>query len=119
MSALPDGLTGHWLMIRAENNGEDSSDLAPLKVVLRLEGGSYHVSFGGDLADRGGVAHPAPGALHLTGTEGPNTGRTIPCIFQLMGDRLRICYGLDGTAPEKFTAPAGSGRYLVTYRRHA
>lgn len=119
MSTLPEGLTGHWLMIRAENNGEGAAEVIDLKIVLRLDAAGYHVEFAGEFADRGHVAHPAPGALHLTGTAGPNAGRTIPCIFQLVGDRLRICYGLGGTPPEKFAAPAGSGHYLVTYRRHA
>jgi len=42
----------------------------------------------------------------------------ISAIYQLMGDRLRICYALDGTAPLDFKTAPNSRRYLVTYRRH-
>jgi hypothetical protein len=38
-------------------------------------------------------------------------------LFQLVGDRLRICYGMDGTAPTGFVSPPGSTHYLATYRR--
>ncbi|MCX6934148.1 MAG: TIGR03067 domain-containing protein, partial [Verrucomicrobia bacterium] len=55
--------------------------------------------------------------LTLRGTEGPNAGRSIPAIYQVRGDLLRICYGLDGTAPTAFVSPPGSQLYLVTYRR--
>jgi NAD(P)-dependent dehydrogenase (short-subunit alcohol dehydrogenase family) len=46
-----------------------------------------------------------------------NAGRSIRAIFQLKGDLIRICYGLDGTTPTAFHSPAGSAHYLATYRR--
>lgn len=114
-------------MIRAETDGGFSSELVDLRIHLELsadsptdtlaKAGTYIVRFAGQVADRGTFALPAPGTLALTGTEGPNAGRTIPAIFQLVGDRLRICYGLDGTPPTAFTAPAGQPRYLATYKR--
>ncbi len=110
-------LTGTWEMIRAESGGEHSLELLALRVELELAATRYTVRFGGEIADRGTLAIASSSALTLTGTEGPNLGRTIPCLYQIAGDRLRICYGMDGTAPEKFARPAGSSHYLVTYRR--
>ena len=110
-------LTGTWEMIRAESGGEHSLELLALRVELQLTATRYTVRFGGEIADRGTLAMASPTAFTLTGTEGPNLGRTIPCLYQLAGDRLRICYGIDGTAPEKFASPAGCSHYLATYRR--
>lgn len=115
-------LTGTWEMIRAELAGADSPDLLALKVRLELTASAYTVRFADQVADRGTVTHhpgATPAALTLVGAAGPNAGRTIPCIYQLVGDRLRVCYGLDGTAPTAFATAAGSPHYLATYRRKA
>ena len=109
-------LAGTWEMIRAEQNGADSPELVALRVELELTADSYLVRFAGKLADRGTYSLADP-ALTLTGTEGPNHGRTIPCLFELAGDNLRVCYGLDGSAPTAFATTAGAPHYLATYRR--
>ncbi len=113
-------LHGIWEMVRAESGGEPSSDLLALRVELRLTAETYQVHFAGELADQGTFSR-GPDTPHasliLLGGHGPNAGRTIPCIYQLVGDRLRVCYGLDGTTPTAFASPAGSTHYLATYRR--
>ena len=112
-------LHGVWEMIRAESGGEPSTDLLALRVELHLTAETYQVHFAGELADQG-TYRRAPADPHATllllGAKGPNAGRTIPCIYQLVGDRLRVCYGLDGTTPTEF-ATAGTSHYLATYRR--
>lgn len=114
-------LHGIWEMIRAESGGEPSTDLLALRVELHLTADTYHVHFAGELADQGTYSR-APSDAHATllllGAKGPNAGRTIPCIYQLVGDRLRVCYGLDGITPTEF-ATAGTSHYLATYRRKA
>jgi uncharacterized protein (TIGR03067 family) len=113
-------LQGIWEMIRAESAGEPSSDLLALRVELHLGAETYHVHFAGELADQGTYsrADSEPHATFiLIGEKGPNAGRTIPCIYQLAGNRLRVCYGLDGTTPTAFATTAGSPHYLATYRR--
>lgn len=110
-------LDGRWEMVRAESAGENSPDLLELKVHLELRADNYTVTFAGQVADRGVVTLDSPGQLTLVGLEGPNHGRTIPCIFQQVGDRLRVCYGLDGLRPGEFKTTAGQSRYLATYRR--
>jgi uncharacterized protein (TIGR03067 family) len=120
MSEVPAGLTGTWEMIRAESAGEPSPDLIPLRVELQLTADTYAFHLAGEIADRGTYAVMAAQphhALALCGTLGPNNGRTIPCIYQLAGDRLRICYGLDENLPSDFKTTADSQLYLATYRR--
>ena len=107
-------------MIRGELAGEAAPELVLECTRLRLAAGTYEVEFAGAVAARGTSAE-SPAAEHRTlalqGEAGPNAGRTIPCIFQLVGDRLRVCYGLDGVLPGRFEAASGQSRYLVTYRR--
>ena len=113
-------LHGIWEMIRAESGGEPSSELLALRVELHLSVDTYAVHFAGELADQGTYSRTSSEphtTLLLFGAQGPNAGRTIPCIYQLVGDRLRVCYGLDGTTPTTFATTAGSAHYLAIYRR--
>lgn len=113
---MPPGLEGIWELVRAERDGEDSTELLGLRIELELTADRYFVRCAGELADRGSCA-VAGHALSMIGAEGPNQGREIPAIFQQVGNRLRICYGLDGRPPAAFETSAGSQRYLALYRR--
>ena len=107
-------------MVRAELAGEAAPDLVVEHMNVRLADGSYEVSYGGEVSDRGTYVENATSphrTLVLHGIAGANAGRTIPCIFQLMGDRLRVCYGLDGVLPSSFATVTGDQRYLAVYRR--
>lgn len=119
-SAVVNPLDGTWQMIRAEMAGEVAPDLVTSQMQVRLLGGTYEVSFGGEISDRGTYLEasvPSRQTLVLQGVAGVNAGRTIPCIYQLVGDRLRVCYGLDGVLPAEFSTRVGDARYLAVYRR--
>ncbi len=113
-------LQGRWAIVKAEFAGEAMPGLVAEKTEFELSAGDYVVRFDRQVADRGRYILGAT-RLHrgmtLMGSEGPNAGRTIPAIYQLVGDRLRICYGIDGQMPAGFATSAGSSLYLVTYRR--
>lgn len=111
-------LPGHWRPIRAELDGEPAPDIALEQMELRLTAEAYAVHFGGQLHDGGSVVATGT-TLLMKAVHGPHAGRVISAIYQLAGDRLRVCYGLDGSAPTEFKTAPGSARYLVTYRRHA
>jgi uncharacterized protein (TIGR03067 family) len=120
MSSLTfEHLHGTWQMIRAELAGEPAHPLLVENTTLEITSARYYVRYDREIADRGHIAladgEPHP-QLTLRGTEGPNAGRSIPAIYQRRGDLLRICYGLDGSAPTAFASHAGSQLYLVTYR---
>jgi uncharacterized protein (TIGR03067 family) len=114
-------LEGKWQMLRAEMAGEVAPELLAARTEVRLGAGVYEVWFGGERADRGSYREDEAAAgfrtLTLTGTDGQNAGRVIRGIFQLMGNRLRVCYGLDGQRPDDFSTRQGDQRYLATYRR--
>jgi uncharacterized protein (TIGR03067 family) len=109
-------IQGTWHPIRAELDGQAAPELALERMELVFSESGYSVSFAGTVHDRGAVTY-TDSTLILTAHHGPNSGRIIPAIYQLAGDRLRICYGLGGDAPTAFQTTTGSQRYLVTYRR--
>ena len=109
-------LLGHWRPVRAELDGQAAPALALERMMFILSEDGYSVSFAGEIYDRGSFTHTDT-TLCMTAQQGPHDGRVISAIYQLVGDRLRVCYSLDGTAPLHFKTEPGSQRYLVTYRR--
>lgn len=111
-------LEGVWEMVRAELSGEAAPEVVVQNTILELAADEYRVRFRGEVMDQGSFEPAAaPATLLLRGTTGPNSGRSIPCLFQINGDRLRICYGLDGSQPNAFKTSAGEARYMATYRK--
>ena len=113
-------LAGRWQIVKAELAGEAMPAFVAEKVEVELTAVTYTVRFAGEIGDRGTYTLGTAGefkTLLLAGVEGSNAGRTIPAIYQLTGHRLRVCYGLDGAAPDAFVTTAGQPRYLATYRR--
>lgn len=112
-------IEGIWQMVRAELAGEAAPDSMAEQTELELRAGAYAVRFAGHESDRG---HYEIGerigfeTLVFKGEGGTNAGRTMACIFQIKGDRLRICYGLDGILPNGFST-AGERSYSATYKR--
>jgi uncharacterized protein (TIGR03067 family) len=109
-------LHGKWRPVRAELDGQAAPALALERMEFTLSAHGYSVSFGGEIYDRGSFTHSET-TLCMTAQQGPHDGRVISAIYQLVGDRLRVCYALDGTAPQEFKTAPGSQRYLVTYHR--
>ena len=120
MSALPaptPSLSGTWLPVRAELDGELAPELALTRMELLLDASAgYAIRFGGETHDSGTFVSSET-TLTFTATAGHHPGRIVPALYQLAGNRLRICFGLAGILPDAFTTAANSGRYLVTYRR--
>jgi uncharacterized protein (TIGR03067 family) len=115
-----DAMQGTWLPVSAELAGEKFPDEVRQTIKLAVEGDKYTVTVGKDV-DRGTVkwdASARPKALDITGTDGPNKGKTILAIYELDGDTLRVCYDLSGKSrPTEFETKADTQLFLVTYKR--
>jgi uncharacterized protein (TIGR03067 family) len=115
-----DAVQGTWLPSAAELGGKPFPDEVRKTIKLVIKDGRYTVTVGKQ-ADRGTVKlNPAakPKALDITGTDGPNKGKTILAIYELDGDTLRICYDLGGkNRPREFKTREGTQLFLVTYKR--
>ena len=113
-------LQGNWKPAAAELAGRPMAGEVLQTISLKLDQGKYEV-FVGEHPDRGTYTIDAatlPKSMTVTGTEGPNQGRTFPAIYELNGDTLRICYDLSGVKrPTEFKSLTGTKLYLVTYVR--
>jgi uncharacterized protein (TIGR03067 family) len=110
----PEGL---WQPVYAELDGEEAPRMALEKMELQLVAGKYAVRFGGEISDQGTYEIHAK-CITLTGTGGPNEGRSIPSIFKFVNENmLSICYGLGGKRPLRFKTGPDQQLYLVNYQR--
>jgi uncharacterized protein (TIGR03067 family) len=113
-------LQGTWLPVKAELGGKPMSDELLKTVVLKLNKDNYETTVAGE-ADNGTWTvdvSTKPKGMTVNGVIGPNAGRTFPCIYEIQGDTLRICYDLSGARrPTEFKTQAGTKLYLVTYNR--
>src|SRR5260221_4964176 len=111
---------GTWKPVKAELAGQPMADAVMKSISLKLDHGKYEV-FVGDAPDRGTYTLDSttkPKSMTITGTEGPNNGKTFPAIYEVQADTLRICYDLSGAKrPTEFKTMAGTKLYLVTYIR--
>ena len=115
---------GTWLPTKAELGGQPMPDAVLKTIRLELDNGKY-VAYVGDEPDKGTYTldpTSTPKGMTITGTEGPNQGKTFPAIYELgrdeTGDTLRICYDLSGAKrPAEFKSVVGTKLYLVTYSR--
>ncbi len=111
---------GSWKPVSAELAGQPMPEAVLKTISLKLADGKYE-AMGGGHPDYGTYSLDAavqPKGMTVTGTNGPNQGKTFPCIYELNGDTLRICYDLSGSKrPAEFKTVAGTKLYLVTYHR--
>jgi len=111
-------LAGTWKVDAATLTGNDATDMLKA-AVLTIEEGKYKLVFGG--TDAGTLTiDPAkkPKTMMIVGTDGPNKGKTIPAIYEIDGDTLKLCYALGGKeAPTEFKSTAENKALLITYKR--
>jgi uncharacterized protein (TIGR03067 family) len=123
LGAVDDGkkeaIEGVWLPSKAVMGGQEMPEEVRKTIRLELEGDEYVLTLG-PATDKGTFKlDPAasPKALDITGTDGPNKGKTILAIYERDGDTLRICYDLTGkTRPTEFKSEQGKPDFLVEYQ---
>jgi uncharacterized protein (TIGR03067 family) len=113
-------IQGTWLPATAEFGGKMFPDEVRKTIKLVVKDDKYTVTTG-KVVDQGTIKlNPAakPKALDITGTDGPNKGKTILAIYERDGDTLRICYDLSGKGrPSEFKSKEGTQLFLVSYKR--
>ncbi len=115
----PHAIEGTWAAVRLEYAGEAAPDMVLEKTEVVFRDGSYTVRFGGETSFHGSYTISGD-TLHIVGRRDPGEPvLAIRGIYQLVGNRLRICLGMDGVAPENFATTTNSQHYLGTYRRIA
>jgi uncharacterized protein (TIGR03067 family) len=113
-------LNGTWIPSEAELDGEKMPEQVTKTIKLILKDEKYTVTVG-EQVDEGTATldvESDPKGLEIKGTKGPNEGKTIPAIYELKDDVLKVCYNLEGKdRPKEFKTTAGSKLFLVTYKK--
>lgn len=113
-------LEGKWTPVSGELAGAKFPEAQLKTITLMLADGKYTVTIA-DKVDVGTYKiDPAakPKSIDITGTEGPNKGKTITAIYELDKDTLRVCYNLSGKdRPTEFTSSKEKPFFLVVYQR--
>jgi uncharacterized protein (TIGR03067 family) len=117
-------MAGDWAPVLMQLNGKKQPASVLKSIKLSINGDKYSTVTGLD-QDEGTLALDAtkePRQMDITSSVGENKGKPIPCIYELKGNELRICYGLNGTArPADFKSGDDEKGVvlLMTYKRAA
>jgi uncharacterized protein (TIGR03067 family) len=113
-------LDGTWLPVSGELAGEKYPEATLKMTKLVIKDGKWTVTIG-DINDAGTFTLDTakkPNTMDIVGTDGPNKGKTIPAVYELKDDTLKICYGLDGKErPKEFKTKEGTKEFLLVYKR--
>lgn len=108
-------LNGEWSAVSMEVGGMPLPETFVKSVKLVNTDGEYLVKAGKD--DKGTVSvdpSKKPKTMTIKGTEGPNKGKTMLCIYELNGDELKICYDLSGAEfPKEFKSEKGKPNLML------
>lgn len=116
-----DSLQGTWTMVSMETEGHE---VAPENVADKtaVYKGNRLTLFAGDTARRRGIVtldpDRSPKAINTWDQDGPFTDHTVPGIYELDGDTLKVCFAQPGEErPKKFTSKEGTGFIYCVYKR--
>ena len=109
-------IEGAWILVTAELGGKKLPEKGLKDTRLILAAGRYAYQI--DQGTYKLIPAEEPKAMDITGTDGPNKGKTFLAIYELAGDTLRICYDLEGkTRPREFATLPGTRQFLAVYKR--
>ena len=112
-------IEGTWILVSAELAGKKLPDQGLKDTRLILSDGHY--TYQNDQGTYKLLPSEEPYAaksMDITGTAGPNKGKTFLAIYELTGDTLRICYDLEGKLrPREFTTLLGTRQFLAVYTK--
>ena len=114
-------LQGTWMVVSMEREGEaiPQEELKGRSCVYEKDAFTLK---SGDQPRRRGLVTLDPSrklkAINTWDLDGPYTDATVPGIYELSGDTLKLCFSRPGAErPTEFTTKSGSGLILVVYQR--
>jgi uncharacterized protein (TIGR03067 family) len=104
-----------------ETDGEEVAPDHFMDWTASYEGDSLALKAGQEIRRRGIVTlDPSrnPKATNTWDLDGPFADQTVPGIYDLKGDTLKLCFARPGEArPTEFTTKKGSAFLFVVYKR--
>ena len=102
-------LQGKWSVESIEENGVKEPDDEAKKFQITIKGKLFVVNLYGKEESMTIAIDPAksPKTIDMTPNYGEDKSKTAPGIYELDGDKLRICACPKGERPKKFTSEKG------------
>jgi uncharacterized protein (TIGR03067 family) len=114
-------LQGTWLLVAMENDGETvpAEEFKDYKSVYE---DNRLTLLAGDRVRRRGIITLEPSrkikAINTWDQDGPYADQTVPGIYELEGDTLKLCFARPGDErPKEFTTKTGTGFLCCVYKR--
>ncbi len=114
-------LQGQWVVVSLEHRGHvaEPAEFEGQSSVYEKNRWTWKV---GDKVMRRGIitlnSTRSPKAINTWDSDGPHEDETVPGIYQLDGDTLKLCFAMPGEKrPTEFTTKSGTGAILVVYKR--
>jgi uncharacterized protein (TIGR03067 family) len=114
-------LQGTWTVVSMEREGEPipAEQLEGRTCVYEKDAFTLK---SGDQPRRRGIVTLDPSrklkAINTWDLDGPYTDATVPGIYELAGDTLRLCFSRPGAErPTEFSTKSGGGLLMVVYQR--
>ena len=117
MTAEKAKLQGVWVAVGLIDSGKTDERVKEgrLKLIFKEDKYIYQVDTTTFMATFKLDVTTKPKSMDVTFEEGPLKGKTMPAIYLLEGDELKICGG--GERPAEFVSAQGTGTVLFTYKR--
>ena len=116
-----DKLQGTWVMVSMESEGEQVAPENLKDSTSEYRGNALTLRKGETVRRRGIVTlNPSrkPKAINTWDQDGPFADQTVPGIYELDGDVLKLCFARPGEErPKEFTTKGGTGFLYCVYKR--
>jgi uncharacterized protein (TIGR03067 family) len=116
-----DALQGTWTMVAMETEGHDVDTEDFKDRTASYEGNRLTLREGDRIRRRGIITlnpDQKPRAVNTWDLDGPYEDQTVPGIYVLQGDTLKLCFARPGQErPKEFTTKSGTGFLVCTYKK--
>jgi uncharacterized protein (TIGR03067 family) len=116
-----DRLQGTWVLTSMETEGDDVPAESIKDWTATYERNRLTLRAGDRIRRRGLVtlaAERSPKAINTWDQDGPYEDQTVPGIYELKGDTLRLAFSRPGQErPKEFTSKTGTAFLVCVYKR--